>query len=55
MKQFQSDDSLYPLSPFGSGAAVFFGGLMTLVGYLASNVFCLFDLFETGPNGQHIP
>ena len=55
MKQFQSDDSLYPFSPFGSGAAVFFGGLMTLVGYLASNVFCMFDLFETGPNGQHIP
>jgi len=40
---------------FFSGAAVFFGGLMTLVGYLASNVFCLFDLFETGPGGQYIP
>lgn len=55
MKQFQHDDSLYPMRGFASGAAVFFGGLMTLVGYLTSNVFCVFDLFETGPGGLPAP
>jgi hypothetical protein len=55
MKQFQSDDSLFPLGNLGRGASVFFGALMTLVGYLAANVFCIFDLYQFGPGGHYIP
>lgn len=55
MKQFQSDDSLFQLGKFGRGAAVLFWALMTLVGYLAANVFCIFDLYQFGPGGRYIP